>query len=134
MADSGRSLAARDTSGGTGNLTIVGNGAKALGIFADESGSLVRGTDLERQYISMATSLSSLNFGRGTGNGTFTITDSTGSSGIIDIDPTELAATAPVNPEAVRYLNRLSDLLFVAARYLNDKGAGDILWRPGANR
>ncbi len=47
---------------------------------------------------------------------------------------TELAATAPVNPEAVRYLNRLSDLLFVAARYLNDKGAGDILWRPGANR
>lgn len=47
---------------------------------------------------------------------------------------TELAETAPVNPEAVRYLNRLSDLLFVAARFLNDKGAGDILWRPGANR
>lgn len=47
---------------------------------------------------------------------------------------TELAEIAPVNAEAVRYLNRLSDLLFVAARYLNDKGAGDILWRPGANR
>ena len=47
---------------------------------------------------------------------------------------TGLAEVAPVNPEAVRYLNRLSDLLFVAARYLNDKGAGDILWRPGANR
>lgn len=47
---------------------------------------------------------------------------------------TELAAVAPINPEAVRYLNRLSDLFFVAARYLNDKGAGDILWRPGANR
>ena len=47
---------------------------------------------------------------------------------------TELAETAPVNPEVVRYLNRLSDLMFVAARYLNKKGAGDILWRPGANR
>jgi len=47
---------------------------------------------------------------------------------------TELAETAFVNPEAVKYLNRLSDLLFVAARFLNDKGAGDVLWRPGANR
>jgi cob(I)alamin adenosyltransferase len=47
---------------------------------------------------------------------------------------TELAEIAPVNPEAVRYLNRLSDLMFVAARYLNKKGAGEILWRPGANR
>ncbi len=47
---------------------------------------------------------------------------------------TELAATQPVNPEAVRYLNRLSDHLFVAARFVNDKGNGDVLWRPGANR
>jgi cob(I)alamin adenosyltransferase len=35
---------------------------------------------------------------------------------------------------AVRYLNRLSDLLFVLARAANDNGAGDILWVPGANR
>ena len=47
---------------------------------------------------------------------------------------TELATGAPVNPEAVRYLNRLSDHLFVLARYLNDKGAADVLWVPGANR
>jgi cob(I)alamin adenosyltransferase len=47
---------------------------------------------------------------------------------------TELAAETTVNPEAIRYLNRLSDHLFVAARYLNDKGAADVLWRPGANR
>ena len=39
-----------------------------------------------------------------------------------------------VNPEAVRYLNRLSDLLFVAARRANANGAGDVLWRPGATR
>ncbi len=39
-----------------------------------------------------------------------------------------------VNPEAVRYLNRLSDLLFVAARSVNDNGKTDVLWVPGKNR
>ena len=39
-----------------------------------------------------------------------------------------------VNPEVVRYLNRLSDLLFVLARLANDGGKGDILWEPGAGR
>lgn len=47
---------------------------------------------------------------------------------------TELAGREPVNPVAVRYLNRLSDHLFVLARYLNDKGARDVLWVPGAHR
>jgi cob(I)alamin adenosyltransferase len=36
--------------------------------------------------------------------------------------------------EALRYLNRLSDLLFVAARFANDKGAADVLWAPAATR
>ena len=40
----------------------------------------------------------------------------------------------PVSPAAVKYLNRLSDFLFVAARYANDKGALDVLWVPGQNR
>jgi|SRR5581483_11822635 len=39
-----------------------------------------------------------------------------------------------VTPEALQYVNRLSDYLFVAARYVNDKGAADVLWRPGENR
>lgn len=38
------------------------------------------------------------------------------------------------NPETVRYLNRLSDLLFVLGRVANDDGAADELWVPGANR
>ncbi|HEY1125717.1 MAG TPA: cob(I)yrinic acid a,c-diamide adenosyltransferase [Sphingobium sp.] len=44
------------------------------------------------------------------------------------------ARAAPVNPAALAYLNRLSDLLFVLARALNADGAGDILWIPGAQR
>lgn len=46
----------------------------------------------------------------------------------------QLMVEQPVNPEVLRYMNRLSDLLFVAARKANDNGAGDVLWVPGANR
>lgn len=46
----------------------------------------------------------------------------------------ELMRVEPVNEAALRYLNRLSDHLFVMARHLNDKGARDVLWVPGANR
>ena len=40
----------------------------------------------------------------------------------------------PLNPQLLAYLNRLSDLLFVTARYVAAKEGGDILWRPGATR
>lgn len=46
----------------------------------------------------------------------------------------ELARAEPVNPAALRYVNRLSDHLFVSSRYVNDKGAKDVLWRPGGER
>jgi cob(I)alamin adenosyltransferase len=39
-----------------------------------------------------------------------------------------------VTPAVLKYLNRLSDFLFVASRYANDKGARDVLWVPGRNR
>jgi cob(I)alamin adenosyltransferase len=45
-----------------------------------------------------------------------------------------LAATEPVNAEAIKYLNRLSDHLFVLSRHVNDRGSRDVLWVPGGNR
>ncbi len=39
-----------------------------------------------------------------------------------------------VTPEVLKYVNRLSDFLFVAARHANDKGGRDVLWKPGQNR
>jgi cob(I)alamin adenosyltransferase len=39
-----------------------------------------------------------------------------------------------VTPAAIKYVNRLSDFFFVAARFANDKGAADVLWAPGQNR
>jgi cob(I)alamin adenosyltransferase len=42
--------------------------------------------------------------------------------------------SVPLNPAALMYLNRLSDLLFVLARALNGNGSGDVLWVPGAQR
>ncbi len=44
------------------------------------------------------------------------------------------ADASGAHDSALRYLNRLSDLLFVAARFANDKGEGDVLWKPGATR
>lgn len=45
-----------------------------------------------------------------------------------------LAQEQPVNPQAVAYLNRLSDFLFVLARSLNAGGESDVKWVPGASR
>src|SRR5215475_13460121 len=39
-----------------------------------------------------------------------------------------------VTPAAIKYVNRLSDFLFVASRFANDQGAADVLWQPGQNR
>lgn len=46
----------------------------------------------------------------------------------------ELSTREDVNPDAVRYVNRLSDWFFVASRIANDDGRADVLWVPGANR
>ena len=43
-------------------------------------------------------------------------------------------ADGSITPEVLKYVNRLSDFLFVAARHANDGGARDVLWQPGQNR
>ncbi|MEK6747041.1 MAG: cob(I)yrinic acid a,c-diamide adenosyltransferase [Pseudomonadota bacterium] len=45
-----------------------------------------------------------------------------------------LASNEAINPEAIKYLNRLSDFLFVLARAVNDNGKNDVLWVPAINR
>ena len=45
----------------------------------------------------------------------------------------QLSAREALNPVALRYLNRMSDHLFVMARHLNENGARDVLWIPGQN-
>ncbi|CAO3428546.1 cob(I)yrinic acid a,c-diamide adenosyltransferase [Azospirillum doebereinerae] len=47
---------------------------------------------------------------------------------------TDLARDEPVTAAALKYINRLSDHLFVLGRVVNDKGANDVLWVPGGNR
>lgn len=49
-------------------------------------------------------------------------------------DIVALADVEEISPDAIKFMNRLSDLLFVAARYANELGKADILWKPGANR
>lgn len=49
-------------------------------------------------------------------------------------DAPSIVAAAGLNPELLRYLNRLSDHLFVLSRVLNGRGAQDVPWQPGANR
>lgn len=49
-------------------------------------------------------------------------------------DIVALADVEAISPEAIKFMNRLSDLLFVAARFANELGKADILWKPGANR
>jgi len=49
-------------------------------------------------------------------------------------DISALAVEEPVNPLTLQYMNRLSDYLFVAARYANKDAGGDVLWVPGQNR
>ena len=47
---------------------------------------------------------------------------------------TALGEAEAINPASLRYANRLSDLLFVLARWTNDRGRADVLWVPGATR
>ncbi len=52
----------------------------------------------------------------------------------VEVGVWDLMGTTTINPEVAKYLNRLSDLLFVLAQYANDKGRQSVLWIPGKHR
>lgn len=122
LAPNGRGFVLRDLTGGTGPLSVDGEGAQALGLFADESSaSTVNGYSAQHKFIGSQTLLSSLNGGRGIGTGQFTITDSAGSNRTITI-----SASATTVGDVISTINSSQGSPLVRAR-INDNGDGILL-------
>ena len=120
LSSNGKSIVATDSSGASVNpLEISGSMARKLGLENTSSTATLQGADLDRQYVSFATSLSSLNFGRGVGNGTFQMTDSTGAVASINIDATDITIY-----DVISEINAAG--LKIEAR-INDAGEGIVL-------
>ncbi len=81
----GNGLAVFDSTGGNQNLVVTGDAATALGIEIDVAADTARGLNIQRQYVSAASDLATLNYGRGVGLGKFRITDGNGISAVVDI-------------------------------------------------
>jgi len=85
----GTGITISDRTGGTGNLIIEGQTATSLGIATDPAGvasSTVKGGNLQHQYVTRGTLLSSLRSGQGIGTGGFRITDSTGVTAQVNVE------------------------------------------------
>ena len=117
LNDSGNGLLITDNTSSTAfNLIIAGNAAAELDIAADVAADTVRGGNLQTRYVSEATRLSDLNYGRGIGLGSFRITDGLGVQAIINI-----ASDSITLFDIMREIN--GQLLDVTAR-INDNGDG----------
>lgn len=127
--EAGNGLAATDTSGSTaGNLMISGDGADALRVAADVDADTVRGDSLQMQYVSNATSLSALNFGRGVGTGSFRIFDGAGQSVQVNIDQ-----NIDNVHELLQEINSRTDTFDVSVEArINDNGDGIELVNTGS--
>lgn len=112
----GNGLKIVDNTAGIENLVISGNAAAELGIEADVAAGSVRGSNLQHQYVSPATRLSDLNYGRGIGLGRFRITDGLGESAVVDI-----ASDSVTLQDVIEEIN--SRGLAIRAR-VNDAGDG----------
>ncbi|MGD9690546.1 MAG: flagellar filament capping protein FliD [Phycisphaerales bacterium] len=122
IASNGRGFILRDLTVGSGPLSIDGEGATALGLFADEaSTSVINGFSAQRKYIGTSTLLSTLNAGRGIGTGQFAITDSLGISRTINI-----SASATTVGDVISAINSSQGSPRVRAR-INDNGDGILL-------
>jgi flagellar hook-associated protein 2 len=109
---SGNGLLVTDNSGGTNNLTLSGDAATALGIEADIADTTVQGANLQLQYVSNATKLSDLNYGRGIGTGSFRITDGLGDTATVNIggdEQTLYDIIAEINSKGLAINARVND-------------------------
>ncbi|MCZ6810669.1 MAG: hypothetical protein O7D97_01575, partial [Planctomycetota bacterium] len=119
LNSSGTGLLITDTSNRSSNLTIAGNAADDLGIQADVAANTVEGTNLQLRYVSEATLLSDLNYGRGVGTGVFRITDGYGNTADVNIGSDSLTLF-----DIIQEIN--SRGLAIKAR-VNDNGDGLLL-------
>lgn len=119
LNSSGTGLLITDTSNRSSNLTIAGNAADDLGIRADVAANTIEGTNLQLRYVSEATLLSDLNYGRGVGTGVFRITDGYGNVADVNIDSDALTLF-----DIIQEIN--SRGLAIKAR-VNDNGDGLLL-------
>ncbi len=121
----GTGITLTDTTGGTGNLIVSGTTAESLGIDTVPAGvasSTLSGGSLQHQYLTMQTTLASLNGGTGVGAGKFSIRDSTGAASVVSI-----TATAATLGDAIKAIN--ANTTRVRAR-LNATGDGIELYEP----
>jgi flagellar hook-associated protein 2 len=116
-----------DTSGGTAVNFQVSDGdanesATALGIVFDDAATTVNSGTLARQQVSEATLLSALNKGKGIKVGDFTIRDSAGKIGAVDLNPTDDIAVTVGD-----VINRINALTIGVEARINDEGDGIVL-------
>lgn len=111
-----------DTSGGTGTLIAAGDAAAALGISAQVEGDSIEGSNLELRSVSVATAISSLNYGRGIGSGTIRLRDGLGRTAEVIINGTEKTVF-----DIVQKMNAAGGGILAIRARVNDTGDGIVL-------
>jgi len=128
---SGNGLRVTDSSGGTGNLIITGDGATALGLATDVSGvasTFKEGSNIQLKYVSEATQLADLNYGRGIGTGELRFIDSDGNTMEVNI-----GSDAVTLFDVINEINGLASAQGVAVlARVNDNGDGLLIENTNA--
>ena len=121
--NAGNGVTVEDTTGSAaGNLIISGEGATALGIAADVAADNVSGSNLQLQYVSTASRLSDLNYGRGVAAGRFRLTDGLGRTAEVNISGNESSLN-----EVLQKINAAGGGILAIRARINDDGDGIIL-------
>ncbi|MFG0289528.1 MAG: flagellar filament capping protein FliD [Rhodopirellula sp. JB044] len=117
--DAGNGIRLRDVSGGGGSFTVSSSDDTAanLGIDGSTDNSIINGSDLNLQSVTLETELADLNQGRGVGTGSFTITDSNGDTGAINIEVDEIETVGDL-------IDKINELNIDVTASLNEAGDG----------